>query len=837
MFNRRIAIGFLVLVTVLPFCFYLYQQNIPNHKDLLAPNDWLYQQRSYPYTSVNHEAISKSVKQYQRISKENKRESSNRKWEFAGATNIGGRISDIEMQDNNLQMIYAGTATGGIFRSNNQGETWEPIFDDVQSLTIGDLQIAPSDTSIIYVGTGEPNAGGGSVTFDGNGIYKTTDAGKTWENIGLKNVGSVGRLTIHPTNPNIVYVAAMGYLFEKSVERGVYKTTDGGKSWEKVMFIADNTGAIDLVIDPINPTVVYAAFWQRERTPTSRKYGGNNCKIYKTIDSGENWTELTNGLPTSNKGRIGLSICRDVPNTLYAIYADESGDFKGIYKTENAGLNWTKVNDSGLSNSFASYGWWFGRIQVSPTNPDLVFLIGFNLYRSENGGDSWQYVSSGVHVDHHSAYIHPLNNNLVVNGNDGGVYISKNKGTDWQKSNTLPITQFYTSEVDYQFPNRLYGGTQDNGTNRTTTGSIDDWRRIGGGDGFVVRVDPVDNKYVYAESQYGALSRSTNGGRNFSRATSGISGRKNWNTPYVFDPQNSKTLFYGSNRIYKSTDRAVTWNMISPFLTNLTITSISVSPIESDIIWVGTEDGRIWYTKDGGENWQEIDENLPNRWVTRVIADPNNIQNVYITFSGYRWNEYIPHVNKLKAQSSGFTTEDLSSNLPEAPVNDLIINSIDPSVLYVGTDQGVFVSYNDGAAWEVLGSGLPTVSVLDLTFHEPTQTLVAATYGRSMYKIDVRDDVVASTNLDDDTRISEMTVYPNPVNSNSVVRLNLPTEERGSIVIHNQKGEVVKILYDGKLSQGEHFFELDGIEDFQQGMYTCRFGGKKSIITRFDYIK
>jgi len=399
---------------------------------------------------------------------------------------------------------------------------------------------------------------------------------------------------------------------------------------------AYSTGAIDVAIHPTNPDTIYAAMWERIRRPNRRSYGGSTCGIYRSYDGGENWTELTNGLPvlSHEKGRIGIDISVSDPNILYAIYADKTGYFNGVYKSYDHGDTWTQTNDASLSNSYSSFGWWFGRLKVDPVDPDNVFVIGLDIYRTQNGGNSWTNQSgANVHVDQHAVYIHPLNNSFVLLGNDGGLYSSVNGGSSWSWNTTLPITQFYTCEIDYQLPQRLYGGTQDNGTNRTTTGELNDWQRIYGGDGFYVLVDPSNNDYVYAEYQYGGLGRSTNGGAYFTSATSGISGsdRFNWMCPVVFDPTNTQTLYFGTNKLYRSTNRAVSWQVISNDLTdgagtgNLaynTLTTISISSLNPEIIYTGSDDGNVHVSINAGFSFENISNGLPKRWITRVVADP-----------------------------------------------------------------------------------------------------------------------------------------------------------------------------------------------------------------------
>ncbi len=760
------------------------------------PNDWFFMQRAFPSGQINQEAYLHAVKVTRALTSYQDNESL---WTFGGPVNSGGRLSDVEYHPGK-ETILAGAASGGIFEVSPDGTAWETIFDDALSLSIGDIALAPSNPDIIYVGTGEANAGGGSQTYDGVGVYRSDDGGDTWAHVGLEESRNIGRIVVHPDDPDIAWVAAMGNLFADNPDRGIYRTTDGGTSWEQVLFVSDSTGGIDLVIDPATPEVLYASMWERIRRPDRRRYGGPTCGIYKTADGGDSWSELTSGLPSpaGSVGRIGIDIAASDPNVLYAIYADEIGYFKGVYKTGDGGASWTQTNDGQLSNSFQSYGWWFGRIEVDPTDPDVAFVIGFDLYKTTNGGLSWSNISSDVHVDQHGLFIHPENNNTLFLANDGGLYISADGGAGWEFLDILPITQFYTCEIDEQYPERLYGGTQDNGTNRTLTGATDDWEHIYGGDGFHVLVDPVNNNFVYAEYQYGGLGRSTNGGLSFSNATNGISNsdRKNWNTPVVFDPADPAVMYYGSNRIYRSVNHASSWTAISGDLTdgpgvNLTygtVTTIAVSPVNQEIIYAGTDDGNVWVTDDGGAAWDQIGEGLPQRWVTRMAADPQVEDRVFITFSGYRWDEYLPHV--FMSDNRGQDWMDLSADLPEIPLNDIIIDPENNNILYVASDAGVFVSKDLGFSWQVMGTNLPLVPVNDLDLHNGTRKLVAATFGRSMYYYDLYQDTVTTMIPIPGEGITgiHLSVVPNPVSRFSRVIIEADHAGTGDLRVLDMTG-------------------------------------------------
>ena len=794
------------------------------------PNDWFYRQRAFPYHQINYEAVKAGYYKSKEL-KEVAVHDQLSGWEFAGPVNLGGRISAVAMHPSDMSTIYIGAASGGIFKSEDAGLSWDPVFDDAMSLSIGDVEIAPSDPDILYVGTGESNAGGGSLAYDGFGIYRSDDAGNTWDYIGLEESGSIGRVVVHPTDPDIVYVAAMGRLFSNNPERGVFKSNDGGQTWEKILFQNDSTGAIDLVMHPQDPDVLYAALWERVRRPDRRNYGGPSCGVFKTTDGGETWTELSNGLPSpsSNVGRIGIDISQSDPNILYAIYADNIGYFLGLYKTTNGGDSWIQTNDAALADMYASYGWWFGRIHIDPTDPDIAYPIGFDLYKTSNGGNSYTFISDAVHVDQHDLVSHPMDNEFLVLGNDGGIYLSNNGGNSWTHLENLPVMQFYTCEVDEQFPERLYGGAQDMGTNRTLTGALDDWHRIFGGDGFYVLVDPLDNDFVYVSYQYGNFFRSTNGGYGFSNGMTGIGGsdRKNWMTPVVFDPNDSEILYYGSQKIYKSTNRAASWQAISPDLSNGpgggnltygTVTTIAASAANGNYIYAGTDDGNAWVTKDGGQLWENISTGLPERWITRVATDHADSEKAFICLSGYRYDSYQPHI--FMTTDAGTQWTDISGNLPEVPINDIIVDPVLDSTLYIATDFGVFVTWDYGQLWHSLGTELPNVPIVDLRLHNPDRKLVAATYGRSMYTFDLGSIVGIHDRSFAQTGIS---VYPNPANDYVIIRCKIQDSRLKIIGIFDASGRMVR---SEQISGQEATLN---ISELKTGIYWVKIAGNSSI--------
>jgi photosystem II stability/assembly factor-like uncharacterized protein len=775
-------------------------------KEEYTPNDWLLAQRVFPYGHLNPEAYEASRRQALEIQESlSKMKSNGKQWEFAGPLNVVGRVSDVEMHPEDPNTIYACAASGGIYKSVDQGKVWEQIFDGYATLSIGDMAIAKTDKRILYVGTGEPNGGNGSITYDGYGVYKSTDEGNSFTHVGLENAGGIGKVEIDPMNPDRVFVAAMGNLFSNNPERGVYRTIDGGVTWENVLYISDSTGAIDLVIHPTNPDTIYATMWERVRFATHRSYGGQTSGLYRSYDGGDTWQQLTNGLPTGEISRIGIGMCESQPNIIYAHYSDSDREWIDLFKTTDGGDTWVGTN----SNIEGNY--WEGKVHVDPTNPDILWSMGVSMYYSNDGAQSWRTLSGNdFWVDQHAVYVHPMNNQLVVIGNDGGVYVSIDGSSSMTKPMTLPITQFYTCEANFHDPNDIMGGTQDRGTQRSKSGHPMEWRSINGGDGFIVRVDPSDPDYMYAASQRGGFRRSTNGGSSFSSARPASGDRYNWKTPYVLDPNDPSTLYLGSHRVYRSTNRARTWTRVSNDLTNGdqppwnygTISTLSVSPANSKIIWAGTDDGNVWVNSDinGSDNWKKVSDDLPWRWVSCVQADPNDSLTAYVTFTGIRYFDYFPHV--FKTTNLGETWIDISGNLPDFPVNNI---QIDPDIngyYYLATDGGVFATYDGGSNWELMAPGIPNAPVLDLNLHRPSRTLLAATFGRSMWRIDLSPvsgiiDLKATSN-------SGIKAFPNPSRDQISIEFSLAEGQKVELLIFDMSGKIVSRLYEGHLTPGTH---------------------------------
>lgn len=737
------------------------------------PSDFMFLQRAYPKGEIKREAYREAIqwKKEQLTRQDNLLNV----WEFAGPLNIGGRITDIEIPVDNANTYYVGAASGGIFKTTDGGANWQPIFDEMEMLSIGDMEISKNNSDVIWVGTGEPNSGGGSLVYDGDGIYKSGDAGVTWQSKGLPNIGSVGKVLIDPTNEDVILVAAMGPLFRNDENRGVYRTEDGGDTWEQVLFVSDITGAIDMAIHPTNGDILYAAMWERMRRPEATVFGGATSGLYRSTDGGDTWNEMTNGLPSAanEKGRISIAISQSNPDVLYARYANAAGSIQGVYRSQDGGDTWQEQNSSQLTN--VGFHWWFRGIFVDPTDENTIYNVDFVVEKSTDGGASWATAFPNVHVDQHALAFNASIGSEVLLGNDGGLYYSADDGASSTKDLTLPITQLYRMYVDPQDEDKVYAGAQDNSTMRTTTGGLSNWNIINGGDGFQPLVDANDTNVIYALSQRGNFVKSTNNAGSFSGATGGIASgdRKNWDTPVTFDPNNSQTLYYGANRLYKTTNAAGSWTAISPDLTNGsgggnnvygTITTIDVSPLDSNLIYVGTDDGNVWVTQNGGTDWSNISVGIPNRWVTKVLADRDNVNRVFVTLSGYRYGE--DNGNVYRSSNRGQVWGAIGQALPDIPVNDIVKDAA--GSVYLATDVGVFGAATGDYNWEVIDGNLPSVVVTDLHIHEASDVLYAATYGRSIYKLDLSTVILGTAKTSEMTAIA---VAPNPAKNFTTVTL------------------------------------------------------------------
>jgi len=801
----------------------------------VTPNDWMAMQRIFPYGRINPEAYQKAIAQAQVMIDADQVQST--PWVFTGPTNIGGRITDIEIPDGDLQTMYLGAATGGILKTTDGGDTWTNLFQNVPVISIGDIAIDPDNTDIIYAGTGEANSS--SFSFWGNGMYKSYDAGLSWQHIGLENSAYIGRVVVDHANSQRVFVAACGYLFSYSDQRGVYRSEDGGTTWQRVLFLTDSTAAIDLLQHPTNPDILYAAMWERTRGLEYRNSFGATSGIWKTTDGGDTWTELTNGLMAGQDvGRIGITLCKSQPDVLYAFYDLPNYEI-AVFKTNDGGDLWTRTNDWDLYGMCSNFGWYFGQIRVDPVDPFSVFVMGVQLYASQTGGQSWFEVSSDIHVDHHAMVIDEATS-AIIEGNDGGLYTSNTYGSTWSKINNLPITQFYAIDIDYLKPERIYGGTQDNNTIRTLTGAVDDWEPILGGDGMYTLVDYTNSNIIYAEYQWGNLFRSTNGGGNMTYIGQDWENeRKNWSAPLAMHPVDPTILYFGTYRIWKTFNKGNTWTPFSDDLTEgidqyfHSITTIAISPIDPSTVIVGTGDGKVHVSVNDGLTWTDRSTGLPYRWVTRVAPDPFDAQTIYVSLSGFRWDEPLPHVYKSTDLGQNWTA--ISGNLPEFPVNDIIPDPDIPDKLIVATDAGLYATADGGTNWSWIWTEIPAVPTYVLKIHAPTRTIIAGTYGLSTYSASL-DDILVGVSHEKPVRKANLSVSPNPVSDNSTITFFLPERDQlnYSLISLDGKSQGADSKIIGTLERGEHTIRLGDLvylKDMPPGIYLMVIRGSHTMLS------
>jgi len=792
-------------------------------KSFVPADDWFEKQRAFPFEEIPDGEYIKSIEYVKQNIPSDK--NINAAWTLAGPINIEGRISTIAIHPTNPQIVYTGCANGGIWKSTNFCQSWVSVFDNQNTSSIGALAIDPGNPQVIYCGTGESNSL--RSYYPGTGMYKSTDAGATWQLIGLANTFSIGNVVVNPTNTQEIYAAAVGSLRRKTTDRGIYKSTNGGLNWTQSLYVADSVGAIDVILDPSNPSKVFAAMWERLRREDYVKYGGPKSALYLSTNSGQNWTIVT-GFPYNDAtlGRVSLDICTANPNIIYALTANTNGSSRGIYKTTNGGTNWTLFNTS-VANS-SNYAW-FNRIcKVNPNDANLVYGGGLYMERSINGGTSFSSIGA-EHVDQHAVAFAPSNPNYVIIGNDGGIEYSTNGGSAWQYSHTLPVTQFYAGDINFTTPNDILGGAQDNGTVRTTTGALNNWTDIYGGDGFYCLIDYSNPSRVYASSQNGYLGYSVNGGALFNSGTNGLDlTYSNWSTPYVMDKNTPLTLYCGTYKIHKTTNAMQSWTAISPDLANGhvvnlgTITTVDVSKSNPNVIYCGTDDANVWVTQNGGTNWTKINSGLPYRWVTRVTIHPDSANVCYVSLSGYKVDSTGSHI--FRTTNYGALWTSIKGNLPDAPVNDIIIDPDRTSTLYIGTDISVMTTTNLGANWTTLGTGFPTyVPVHDLTYHRPTGKLIAWTHGRSALSIIIPSPSSIGNNGEAIIGYRLYQNYPNPFNPVTKIKYDLKKEFRSQesevkLSIFDILGKKIKDLVSEKLQPGTYEVTFDG-SNLPSGVY------------------
>lgn len=706
-----------------------------------------------------------------------------------GPAIMGGRVDDFAVVESNPDVFYVGLATGGLLKTVNHGLTFEPVFDDQEVSSIGDVTLAPSDPQVLYVGTGEPNNRQSSSW--GAGVFKSSDGGRTWSHVGLRDTHHIGRIVVHPGNPDVAYVAALGHLWGPNKERGLYRTTDGGKTWTNTKFIDEDTGFVDVAMDPASPSTLYAASYQRRRQPFGYNGGGPGGGLWKTTDGGNGWRKLMNGLPKEGDvGRIGVAVYRRDPRIVYALVEHEKEG--GIYRSEDRGESWTKMS---ATNPRPSY---YSKVHVDPNNDQRIWVLGAQMFNSEDGGRTFRTnLVQRIHGDYHALWIDPADSDHVLAGSDGGIHVSFDRGRSWDYINTVPLGQCYEVSADMRKPYNVYCGLQDNGSwggpSRTTWQQgigNEDWFRVGGGDGFFTVVDPNDPDTVYVESQDGNVSRLDM--RTWERRVirpeppEGTKYRFNWNSPILLSPHDSKTIYYGGNRLFGSKDRGETWSLVTDDLTAGaerdkltifgetskdflsrndgvvhwgTITTVAESPRKAGVLWVGTDDGNVQVSQDGGATWANVTARIPavpkGTYVSRIEASRTADGAAYVAFDGHRGDDYRAYL--FRSEDYGATWKSVSANLPAGwTVSVVREHPKNPDVLFVGTEMALWASFDRGASWVKLKSGLPTVPVDDILIHPRDNDLILATHGRSLW---ILDDAAALSQMSGTVAAADLHVF------------------------------------------------------------------------------
>ena len=680
----------------------------------------------------------------------------------------GGRVTTVTGVADEPMLYYMGAAGGGVWKTENAGATWENISDgDFAVGTIGAVAVSESDHNVLYVGTGESPIRG-VTTSHGNGVYKSTDAGKTWTHVGLDNAGQISRIEIHPANPDIAFAAVQGTIWGPSKERGIFRTVDGGKTWSHVLAVSDMAGASDLSMDPTNPRILYAAMWNHGRKPWFIHSGGEDGGIYKTTDGGDNWSKLEGGLPKM-VGKIGVDVSASNPQRVYAIIEAEPEE-GGLYRSDDAGETWELINGHRVLHTRA---WYYNHITADPVDEDTVWVMNVPLMKSVDGGKSWEKIST-PHGDHHDQWINPHDNRIMINANDGGATITFDGAKTWSSISNQPTAQFYRVVTDNLFPYRIYGGQQDNSTVAIASRSFDggiganDFFAVGGGESAHIAFDPDDPRLIYATTINGTLTeydRDTEIQRSiipypemvYGKDARDLKYRANWNPPVALSPHDPSVIYYGTQMVLRSSDRGTTWTEMSPDLTRNnpdrqgrnggpltpenvgaefynTIFYIVESPTEQGTIWVGSDDGLVHLTRDNGESWLDISpRHRGEAMINSIELSPHDPGTAYIAVAGYKLNDFRPYI--YKTSNYGKRWKRIDDGLPK----DTFVRVVreDPArqgLLYAGTEAGMFVSFNDGDDWQSLALNLPPVPITDLRIRH--DNLVAATQGRAFWVLD-----------------------------------------------------------------------------------------------------
>lgn len=760
------------------------EMNKDKHRmeEKLYPFDDYFEKKNFPETTFDYKTYFDVLKE---VSKESGEQKSVGEWMTQGPGNIGARINTIAVNPKSPDEIYLGFSTGGLFKTTDGGESWESIFEENLFLSVSAIQIDPNDDNIVYIGTGDHNITG--YPFIGDGVYKSMDRGTTWEAMGLEEESIISRIGMSASNSQVVYAAAMGIPFERNSKRGLYKSIDAGTSWQQVLYVNDSTGIIDLIVDPVDENIVYAASWTRIRNNLESTITSDDAHIYKTIDGGENWTMLEGGLPMENVTRIGLSLSGQDRNTLFASYSGPNGrdscntggnDLTGIYKTTDGGSTWEDIlgpdDTDGLPCRVqGGFAWYFGQVRVNPSDDNDIFLLGVDIYRTTDGGATWEIAAPpwfvyDVHADKHDLVF--IEDEAIL-ATDGGAYHTSEAEQIWRDIENIPTTQFYRVAYNPHRPDLYYGGAQDNGSTGGNAAMINEWERIFGGDGFQMAFHPENPEIFYVETQRGNISVTVDGGYNFSSVSFAMEGSKAWDMPYFISQHNSDIILSGSDRVYEIYVDPYGYDVITtqlsepltdPDIEGLTysISTVEQSPINSDILYAGTQDGWVWSTTDYGQNWEKVIDGLPRRYVSNIKASTVEENRVYCSITGYKYNDFIPHV--YMSEDNGANWVSISGDLPNLSVNDLyVLQEGGDEVIFAGTDGGIYFSADMGLSWKRLGDNMPAVPTYDMAYNIANNEIVAGTFGRGIMSFDLEQVILGMTSSSQDISLTDdFSIYP-----------------------------------------------------------------------------
>ena len=765
-------------------------------------------------------------------------------WTVQGPGNIGARINTIAVDPSDKNTIYIGYSGGGAWKTTDGGVTWKPVFDQNGFLAIGHIYVDPLNPSHVYIGTGDPNIS--AYPFIGNGVWKSTDKGESWSLLGLTNQRIVSKIIANPGGSQKLYAATMGIPFERNNQRGLYQSANDGADWQQSLFVSNQTGIIDMAVSPANPGVIYAASWDRIRSNRESLVFGENARIWKTTNGGQTWTPLSGGLPNGPQCRIGLAIDPSNDQHILASYCGTNLDFLGLYESFNGGQTWQFNPCNGLDFGFqGGFAWYFGKVRINPYNPSDIWLLGVTSYRSLDGGQNW-YQAAGwaqdIHADHHDLVF--LSENDMLLGTDGGLYRSTDGGSNWFRAENIPTTQFYRVAHNPHVPDWYYGGAQDNGTLGGNASQINSWNRLFGGDGFQAVFHPTNPNIYYFEYQNGAINGTTDGNF-FDGATQGIEGsdRRHWDMQYIMSRHNPDIMYTGTYRLYKGYGHLPNWSPITEDLTDgniygarfHTISTLDESPIDPNQVIVGTTDGNVWVVNPDAGTRTNVSAGLPDRYVSSVKASTSDPNRIFITQTGYRDNDFTPHI--FRSDNLGATWTPIGGNLPPLAINDMhILPGHQDSVIFAATDGGVYITQNGGQQWERLGSGMPFVPVYDLDMNLSRRTLIAGTHARSImtYPLDsLRIGENSSTFSPGGIAPPSLSVNPSPATGNTTLTLsNLLSKQEAAVYIADMSGDVVwRELFSG---YGDHRRNID-VSQLAPGIYVAcaRINGKALIVRKF----